>query len=222
MNTSGTPGRMVAPFHIRIVSLGLLILAESNRSLGVESSVADNPLPKILRDWEKRREEISLITYRFSGTQTWQRSAYTKTLQEMQEKQPSEANSIDEDPPFPKFSADQLRPRPIGPPDENPSTNITGMVSCSVTLDFKNNRCRIEAEEDDYNHFYRSLEHYRSVTTGNEGLASTRLPDGRWSGYASKPQPNFQIYKGDPTLTPQGTFEHVYYRPLFFASGVVW
>lgn len=177
-----------------------------------ETNVEANPLPKILRDWDKRRKEISLVTYRFSGAQTWLRGSFSRVVPQ------STANLIDENPPWGKDSSEQSPPT-TNLPVENPPHDVTGNVSSTVTLDFRNNRCRVEREVDFYNDLDRRLENFRVFETGEGGVNSMHIFAGVPSN-PSKPK-DFIITRGSLELIPSSSFEHDYYRPLFFASGVV-
>ena len=178
-----------------------------------ESSVKTNPLPKILRDWEKRRKDIGLITYRFSGAQTWLRGSFTRVVPQ------STANLIDENPPWGKDSPEQRQPT-TNLPAENPPHDVTGKVSSTVTLDFKNNRCRVEKEVDYYNNLSQLLENIKAIEIGKEGVASVHILAGI-SPNPSKPKVDFLITRGSLKLIPSSSFHDVYFWPLFFASGVV-
>lgn len=174
----------------------------------------ENPLPRILRDWAKRRQEVGLVTYRFSGTRTWPRGAFTPEAPP-----PPDADSIDEDPPWSKFSSSPL-PSITNAPAENPPRDVSGLLNSTVTLDFRNIRCRIEGEVDAYNNLSGLLEHFQSIHVGNEGLYASHILQGITNGPPNR-RIDFLILKGDRSLIPQGAFEAGYYNPLLFASGVV-
>lgn len=64
-----------------IIMIPMLVMAFSVQSLNAEAPSNSSPLPKILRDWEKRGREISAVTYVLSGTKTWSRDGTLSSTQ---------------------------------------------------------------------------------------------------------------------------------------------
>ena len=52
--------------------LGLVVLLSAGLT-DVSAADTENPLPQILRDWEKRRQDVAMVGYKFSGVRTWHR-----------------------------------------------------------------------------------------------------------------------------------------------------
>lgn len=181
-----------------------------------EESLAENPLPKILRDWAKRRQDVGLVQYRFSGTRTWPRGAFTEKIFPPHLR----PGYVQEAPPFSKPSAEDYLPVTKAPPEDNPLQDVTGVIKSTVTLDFNNNRCRVESENDLFNNLSRLLEHYRANYVGNEGVNSAHILQGVPNPPLA-PLEDFLVQQGDHSLIPASCFQEVYYYPLFFASGVV-
>lgn len=152
----------------------------------------ENPLPRILRDWAKRRQDVGLVTYRYAGTRTWPQGAYNDMAAWI-EKSASTNTTAD-----------------------NPEKDVTGIVKIKATLDFRNNRCRIESEEDDYFPLRRALYRMRLLTLGNDGIRTTQIleknePAAKWV--------DFVISKGN--VQPEFLLDRRYHFPMLFASGVV-
>lgn len=156
------------------------------------TSAEDNPLPRILRDWEKRRQDVGLVVYRYSGTRTWPQGAYNDMTARAEKSSSADATA------------------------DNPEKDVTGIVKISATLDFRNNRCRIESEEDDYFPSRRALYRMRLLTVGNEGIRTTQILE-KTEPTAQKV--DFVIAKGD--AQSEFILDRRYHLPMVFASGVV-
>jgi len=184
--------------NIMLVVIGLVL---SDGSFGAQpgrEAKQENPLPRILRDWASRRQNVKLITYRFSGTLTWPQGGFTE---------PSEEPSS----------------TPVSAPVENPLQDVTGMISSTVVLDFQNNRCRVEREHDRYDNANRLPYHLRLIEVGNGGVSYSQVLENTDPSLRRTPNKrvDFLIKKGARGLVPASSFDLGYFAPLFFASGVV-
>ncbi len=152
----------------------------------------ENPLPRILRDWAKRRQDLGLVTFRYSGTRTWPQGAYNDLAAWMEKSAATNSTA------------------------DNPEKDVTGIVKIKATLDFGNNRCRIESEEDDYFPLRRADYRMRLLTVGNDGIRTTQILE---NTEPAAPQVDFVIAKGDA----QSAFilARRYNLPMMLACGVV-
>ncbi len=182
-----------------------------------EVGPADSPLPRILRDWAKRRQDVGLVTYRFSGTRTWPQGAFTEEALPPALK----PGYVQEAPPFSKPSAEDYLPVTNAPPEENPLQDVSGAIKSTVTLDFKNNRCRLEWDGCDYNNVSKQVTRYRTVEVGSEGIRRVNiLESDNPNSSSTTSRVDFTVATGERKLIPRsGCFEE--FLPICFASGIV-
>ena len=161
----------------------------------VASDIQDNPLPKILRDWQQRRERASVVRYEFAGTRLWPKG------------------SFDFGPVDPKAS--------ISP--ENPEFDVTGTFDRMVLLDLARNRFRVKFDNQEYENLSRKVYRIRCVEMGDGVALRVRILENSGSPVrknSAKSHVEFWIARGDPQLMPPGIFESDY-EPLFYAAGIV-
>ena len=194
--------------------LGLVVLSAGLTD--VSAADAENPLPQILRDWEKRRQDVAMVAYKFSGTRTWHQGGMRPVSE------PYEDSGPDENPPF------GLRPGEEKKVTVSwlPTQDIVVPCDYDVTLDFHNNRCRLL--RDDATAFPIDgnpalVERYKVLEVGDAGACSCHIIENTSRAIDKQPQPlvNFMIQRGDIELIPPSSFHDSHYWPLFFGSGVV-
>lgn len=152
-----------------------------------DSNDQRNPLPQVIRDWEKRRLDFCVVTYRLSGTRTWPENAFSEWAR--------------------SFSYLKLN-------TNNPPNDVTGVVSFAGTLDFRNDRCRIENDEEEYDPASRSLDRLRMLVVGAAGICSKHI-----LMRTGEKKVDFVVTRG--LKQPELILARPHNLPLLFASGVV-
>ncbi len=166
----------------------------SPSAFSAENFFREDPLPKILQDWQKRRERAAVIRYELAGTRTWPKGLFNPN--------PGDPEANDD--------------------KDNPDHDITGTLNRTVLLDLARNRFRIEFDDQGYNNLSRSLYRIHCIEMGDGSALRVCIlenTDSPVRGNSARHHVDFWMAKGDPQLMPPGIFEN--YDPLFYAAGIV-
>ena len=158
-------------------------------SAAADTLTRTNPLPQIFRDWAKRRQENNQINYEYAVVRLW-----------------------------PKGAFNNFRPAQgaLASSGDNPSTNTTGMVRISAALDFDNNRCRIDTDEEDYQPNRNVLYRFRMLVVGSDHVCYKQI---LLRTEPVKTKVDFVITSGE--MQPDLILSRPYNLPIILASGVV-
>ncbi len=180
-----------------VVSLYILLgwFFGSPAIVSAEDFFREDPLPKILQGWQKRRERAAVVRYELAGTRTWPKGLFNPN--------PGDPEAKDD--------------------KDNPDHDVTGTLNRTVLLDLARNRFRIEFDDQGYNNLSRSLYRIHCIEMGDGSALRVRIlenTDSPIRGNSARHHVDFWTARGDPQLMPPGIF-HTDYHPLFYAAGIV-
>jgi hypothetical protein len=100
-----------------------------------------------------------------------------------------------------------------------PSAFVEGKMDIVARFNFLENRFRSRADVDSYFGRGNSVTHNNLIRVGNAGRILTQLLPG--SDDSQTFGVDFVIQKGEPQEMPTGDVDLLYWRPIFWASGIV-
>jgi hypothetical protein len=178
-----------------IIGIALCFCASSpaSQQKGGIAETPDSPVPKIIADWQNRKDRLQSIRYAMTGDRVWYKGAFTR-----------------KEPPGGKV-----------PGPENPPKDISTPLTRKALLDFKSNRHRLELDHWQYDSITTNTTYRLRCLDACDGVLkySRILENGDPTPIkqGSRPRVDMILYRG---LIPPGNFDNTF-LPLFYGHGVI-
>lgn len=162
------------------------------RSVSAADKDDDGMVTRIVADWVSRRDALKVVRYEFAGRDFWPQGMYN----------------------------DAIEPAPVGEVEDNPSRDIEGEFTRTVTVDFARNRHRFEWDDCHYDHLTGSEYRIRCLHVCDSKTTYSRIFEN--SGppvLAGMERPHVDLFINRGRMLT-GVINYKY-LPLFLGHGIV-